>query len=174
MSKVRAINRLTSCRSSAASRTPEETAEPAGLSLDDARCIIKMTRQPLSLDQPVGDHEDSYFGEFLEDHRDDDPLYDTQPAKRSSSGIDEVMHEPELPRARNPPPALRPGRRLRLHAGRSRQDLLRHPRTRPPDRNQSRPQAAAALPRPLAGQLHRRPRNSARRDVDRRVKRRSA
>ncbi len=35
-----------------------------------------MSRQPLSLDQPVGDHDDSYFGEFLEDHRDDDPLQD--------------------------------------------------------------------------------------------------
>ncbi len=41
---------------------------------------MKMARQPLSLDQPVGDHDDSYFGEFLEDHRDDDPLYDMQPA----------------------------------------------------------------------------------------------
>ena len=28
-----------------------------------------MTRQPLSLDQPVGEHDDTYFGEFLEDHR---------------------------------------------------------------------------------------------------------
>jgi RNA polymerase primary sigma factor len=36
-----------------------------------------MTRQPLSLDQPVGDHEDNFFGEFLEEERDDDPLYDT-------------------------------------------------------------------------------------------------
>lgn len=54
----------------------EETAARAGLSIDDARVIIKMARQPLSLDQPVGDHEDSYFGEFLEDHRDDDPLYE--------------------------------------------------------------------------------------------------
>lgn len=54
----------------------EETAIRAGLSIDDARVIIKMARQPLSLDQPVGDHEDSYFGEFLEDHRDDDPLYE--------------------------------------------------------------------------------------------------
>jgi RNA polymerase primary sigma factor len=55
----------------------EETAERAGLSLDDARVVIKMARQPLSLDQPVGDHEDSFFGEFLEDYRDDDPLYET-------------------------------------------------------------------------------------------------
>ncbi len=55
----------------------EETARAAGLSVDDARCIMKMSRQPLSLDQPVGDHDDSYFGEFLEDYRDEDPLYDT-------------------------------------------------------------------------------------------------
>jgi RNA polymerase primary sigma factor len=57
--------------------TTEEIADRAGLSLEDTRCIMKMARQPLSLDQPVGDHDDSYFGEFLEDHRDDDPLYDT-------------------------------------------------------------------------------------------------
>jgi len=57
--------------------TPEETAQRAGLSLDDARCILKMSRQPLSLDQPVGDHDDSYFGEFVADHREDDPLYDS-------------------------------------------------------------------------------------------------
>ncbi len=57
--------------------TPEETAVHAGLSLEDAQVIMKMSRQPLSLDQPVGDHDDSYFGEFLEDHRDDDPLFDT-------------------------------------------------------------------------------------------------
>jgi RNA polymerase primary sigma factor len=55
----------------------EETANRAGLSLDDARVVIKMARQPLSLDQPVGDHDDSFFGEFLEDYRDHDPLYET-------------------------------------------------------------------------------------------------
>ncbi len=54
----------------------EEAAEAAGLSLDDARCLMKMARQPLSLDQPVGDHDDSFFGEFIQDHREDDPLYE--------------------------------------------------------------------------------------------------
>ncbi|MEM9186988.1 MAG: sigma-70 family RNA polymerase sigma factor [Planctomycetota bacterium] len=57
--------------------SPEEIAGITGLSIDDARVICKMTRQPLSLDQPVGDHEDNYFGEFIEEKRDDDPLYDT-------------------------------------------------------------------------------------------------
>ena len=55
----------------------EETAERAKLSIEDTRIIMKMARQPLSLDQSVGDHDDSYFGEFVEDYRDDDPLYET-------------------------------------------------------------------------------------------------
>ncbi len=54
----------------------EETASAAGLSLDETRCVLKMTRQPLSLDQPVGDHDDSFFGEFVEDHSENDPLGD--------------------------------------------------------------------------------------------------
>ncbi|MDP6443441.1 MAG: sigma-70 family RNA polymerase sigma factor [Pirellulaceae bacterium] len=76
MSKVRAVTRQL-VQELGREPTPEETASRAGLSLDDTRCILKMARQPLSLDQPVGDHDDSYFGEFLEDYRDDDPLYDT-------------------------------------------------------------------------------------------------
>ncbi|GAB5406378.1 MAG: sigma-70 family RNA polymerase sigma factor [Aureliella sp.] len=68
----------------------EETAERAGLSIDDARVIIKMARQPLSLDQPVGDHDDSYFGEFLEDHRDEDPLYEAN-QESLKHHIDEAM-----------------------------------------------------------------------------------
>lgn len=55
----------------------EEVAERSGLSLDDTRCIMKMARQPLSLDYPLGIYDDSYLGELLEDHREDDPLYET-------------------------------------------------------------------------------------------------
>ena len=69
---------------------PEEIAERAGLSLVDARCVYKMTRHPLSLDQPVGDHEDNYFGEFLEEHRNDDPLYDSNLAALKER-LEEVM-----------------------------------------------------------------------------------
>ncbi|MEM9368736.1 MAG: sigma-70 family RNA polymerase sigma factor, partial [Planctomycetota bacterium] len=57
--------------------TAEEVSQISGLSLDDTRVILKMSRQPLSLDQPVGEQEDSVFGEFLQDHRDDDPLVET-------------------------------------------------------------------------------------------------
>ncbi len=71
---------------------PEEVAERAGLSLDDARCIIKMCRQPLSLDQPVGDHEDNFFGEFLQEDRDDDPLRDTN-SEMLKQRLNDVMHD---------------------------------------------------------------------------------
>jgi RNA polymerase primary sigma factor len=89
MSKVRVVNRSL-LQELGREPTAEETAKRAGLSLEDARCILKMARQPLSLDQPVGDHDDSYFGEFLADHRDDDPLYDTH-QQALKHGIDEAM-----------------------------------------------------------------------------------
>lgn len=76
MSKVRSITRDL-VQELGREPTPEETAQRAKLTIEDTRCILKMARQPLSLDQPVGDHDDSYFGEFVEDYREDDPLYDT-------------------------------------------------------------------------------------------------
>jgi RNA polymerase primary sigma factor len=71
---------------------PEEVAERASLTLEDARCILKMCRQPLSLDQPVGDHDDNFFGEFLEEQRDDDPLYDTN-MEALKQQLDHVMND---------------------------------------------------------------------------------
>jgi RNA polymerase primary sigma factor len=75
MSKVRTVTRQL-LQELGREPGPEEIASRAGLSIDDTKCILKMARQPLSLDQPVGDHDDSFFGEFLEDYRDHDPLYD--------------------------------------------------------------------------------------------------
>ena len=54
----------------------EEIADRAGLPVDEAKCVMRMARHPLSLDQPVGEADESFFGEFLEDHREIDPLAD--------------------------------------------------------------------------------------------------
>ena len=89
MSKVRTVTREL-VQELGREPTAEETAARARLSLDDTRCIMKMARQPLSLDQPVGDHEDSYFGEFVQDYRDDDPLYDTN-QEALKSRIEDAM-----------------------------------------------------------------------------------
>jgi len=52
----------------------EQTAERAGLSVEEAAIVVRMMKHPLSLDQPVGDHEDTDFNDFLQDYREDDPL----------------------------------------------------------------------------------------------------
>jgi RNA polymerase primary sigma factor len=54
--------------------TIEEMAELAGLSLEEAACVWRMSRQLVSLDQPVGDSQDGAVGEFISDQRDEDPL----------------------------------------------------------------------------------------------------
>ncbi len=91
MTKVRTVTRD---MVQATGREPsvEEAADAAGLSIDDARCLMKMARQPLSLDQPVGDHDDSFFGEFIQDHREDDPLYDVN-QQSLKSRIADVLSE---------------------------------------------------------------------------------
>jgi RNA polymerase primary sigma factor len=54
--------------------TLEETADAAGLSVEETECVLRMAHQPLSLDQPVSDRDETFFGEFLQDKREDDPL----------------------------------------------------------------------------------------------------
>ncbi len=54
--------------------TTEETAIAAGISLDETRRVLNIGRQPVSLDRPVGESEDSSFGEFIEDRSSHNPL----------------------------------------------------------------------------------------------------
>ncbi|MFM7035321.1 MAG: RNA polymerase sigma factor RpoD/SigA [Planctomycetia bacterium] len=54
--------------------TVEELAERSGLSIEEVECISRMSRRPVSLDQPVGESDESGIGEFVKDHREDDPL----------------------------------------------------------------------------------------------------
>jgi RNA polymerase primary sigma factor len=54
--------------------TLEETAKAAGISVEDTRRVLKISRQPISLDRPVGESEDSYFGDFIEDNSVDSPV----------------------------------------------------------------------------------------------------
>ncbi len=47
--------------------TTEETAVAADLSIEETKRVLNIGRQPVSLDRPVGESEDSSFGEFIED-----------------------------------------------------------------------------------------------------------
>jgi len=47
--------------------TPEELAQKLGMQLEKVRKVLKIVREPLSLETPVGDEEDSHLGDFIED-----------------------------------------------------------------------------------------------------------
>ena len=54
--------------------TTEETAQAADISLEETRRVLNIGRQPVSLDRPVGESEDSAFGEFIEDNSTQSPI----------------------------------------------------------------------------------------------------
>ncbi len=54
--------------------TVEEIATAANLSMDETRRVMKISRQPISLDRPVGESEDSYFSDFIQDGTVESPV----------------------------------------------------------------------------------------------------
>jgi RNA polymerase primary sigma factor len=54
--------------------TIEETAKAAGITIEETRRVMKISRHPISLDRPVGESEDSYFGDFIEDDTAESPV----------------------------------------------------------------------------------------------------
>ncbi len=54
--------------------TIEETAKAANISVEETRRVLKISRHPISLDRPVGESEDSYFGDFIEDDSAESPV----------------------------------------------------------------------------------------------------
>ena len=67
--------------------TLEELAGVSGLSVEEAECVWRMARRPVSLDQPLGDGDEGTVGEFVSDAREVDPLQDVNSqALRSSIG----------------------------------------------------------------------------------------
>jgi RNA polymerase primary sigma factor len=54
--------------------TIEETARAANITVEETRRVMKISRHPISLDRPVGESEDSYFGDFIEDEAAESPI----------------------------------------------------------------------------------------------------
>ena len=70
--------------------TIEEIAEQAGMSVSEARRVLKISRHPISLDRPVGESEDSYFGDFIEDETAESPI-ETAGTEMLKDRIEEVL-----------------------------------------------------------------------------------
>ena len=53
--------------------TPEEIADEMQMPVERVRAVLKMAQQPISLQSPVGDSEDTNFGDFIEDKSAENP-----------------------------------------------------------------------------------------------------
>ncbi|MHB9075203.1 MAG: RNA polymerase sigma factor RpoD [Desulfobaccales bacterium] len=54
--------------------TPEEIAEKMEFPLEKVRKVLKIAKEPLSLETPIGDEEDSHLGDFIEDKKISTPI----------------------------------------------------------------------------------------------------
>jgi RNA polymerase primary sigma factor len=64
--------------------TPEELGERMEMSEDKVRRVLKIAKEPISMETPIGDDEDSHLGDFIEDATVDSPV---------DSSIDEGLRE---------------------------------------------------------------------------------
>jgi RNA polymerase primary sigma factor len=46
---------------------PEELADKLGMPLEKVRKVLKIAKEPISLETPIGDEEDSHLGDFIQD-----------------------------------------------------------------------------------------------------------
>ncbi len=125
--------------------TPEEIAEKMELPLDKVRKVLKIAKEPISLETPIGEEEDSHLGDFIEDK------------SAGVAGGRGHQHEPggadpqgaghaDAARGEGAAHALRHRREERPHAGRGGPGLRGDARAHPADRGQGAAQAAPPEP----------------------------
>ncbi|TET38201.1 MAG: RNA polymerase sigma factor RpoD [Planctomycetota bacterium] len=55
--------------------TVEEIATEVGISADETRRVMKIAKHPISLDRPIGESDDGFFGDFIEDESAESPVH---------------------------------------------------------------------------------------------------
>ena len=125
--------------------TPEELAEKLGMPLEKVRKVLKIAKEPLSLETPVGDEEDSPPRRFHRGQERDPPdrcRDPVQPARdhHARAGLTDAARRTRSPHA------LRHRHEHRPHAGRSRPAVLGDPRAYQADRSEGAKEAEASEP----------------------------
>ena len=106
--------------------TAEEIADVTGIAPEEVDSIKHSARAPISLEKPVGDEEDSEFGQLIADERAESP-YERAVEILTTGGAEGGAREPLLSRAPRARAALRPRRRAPAHARGGRSRVQRHP-----------------------------------------------
>ncbi|MCB9917497.1 MAG: RNA polymerase sigma factor RpoD [Planctomycetes bacterium] len=73
MSKLRNVTKKL-LQSKGREPTIEEIAQATGISVEEAKRVMKISKHPISLDRPIGESDDSYFGDFIEDDSVESPV----------------------------------------------------------------------------------------------------
>ena len=134
--------------------TPEEIAEKMELPLDKVRKVLKIAKEPISLETPIGEEEDSHLGDFIEDKSVVSPGrggHQHEPRRADPEGPEDA----DAARGEGPPHALRHRREERPHPRRGRAGLRGHARAHPPDRGEGAAQAPPPVAQQAAQELHR-------------------
>ena len=125
--------------------TPEELAESLGMPLEKVRKALKLAREPLSMETPVGDEEDSHLGDFIEDTNAIQPI-DAAIQSELRETTTRVLASPHRARGTRAAHALRHRHEQGSYFGRGRPAVLGDSRAHPPDRGQGIKKAEASKP----------------------------
>jgi Sigma-70 region 3 len=118
----------------------EEIAEQIEMPLDKVEQVLKIVKEPISLETPLGDEEESSLGDVVEDELAPSPVEAAiqQSRRADAQGIGDA----DATRRADPADALRNRAEDRLHSRRGRQTVRRHARTYSPNRGEGPAQAA--------------------------------
>ncbi len=151
----RARRRAGWCRSWAASRPPRRSPSGWSCRVDKIKAILKAAQEPISLDRPIGEDDDSNLGDFIEDTSVVSPAHAAASAMLRDE-VNEVLKTLTPREAQGDPAALRPDRRREpAHARGGRRVLQRDARAHPADRGEGAAQAAPSDAVAPAQGLHR-------------------
>ena len=127
----------------------EEIARRMDIPVAKVRKVLKIAQEPISLETPIGEEEDSHLGDFIEDRMAVSPA-DAVIAVNLKEYTSQVLRTltPREERVIKMRFGLEDG--SRAHAGRGRPELPGDARTHPADRSQGAAQAAPPQPQPQA------------------------
>jgi RNA polymerase primary sigma factor len=124
--------------------TPEEMAERLSMPLEKVRKVMKIAKEPISLETPIGDEEDSHLGDFIEDKNAIIP-FDAAIQANLKETVTRLLAS--LTPARTcAAHAFQHRHEHRSHAGGSGATVLGYPRTHPADRGEGAEEAEASEP----------------------------